>query len=59
MDIVKLGRGNGKTWFLVNRSADTGYPIICNCQVNKKYIEQIAKDDNLNIPEPIIIDKKI
>lgn len=58
MDIVKLGRENGKTWFLVNRSADTGYPIICNCQVNKKYIEQIAKDNNLNIPEPIIIDKK-
>lgn len=58
MDIVKLDRGNGKTYFLVNRSAITGYPIICNCLVNKKHIEQIAKDNNLNIPEPIIIDKK-
>lgn len=43
MDIVKLGRGNGKTWFLVNRSADTGYPIICNCQVNKNILNKLQK----------------
>lgn len=57
MEIVNLDRGRGKTYFLVKRSARTGYPILCHTEYQAKHIKDIARDLKLKIPEPIVVRK--
>lgn len=57
MEIVNLSRGNGKTYFLVKRSAKMGYPILCCSELQAEYVKGIAIKLELKIPEPIVIKK--
>lgn len=57
MEIVNLSRGNGKTYFLVKRSAKMQYPILCCSELQAEYVKDIAIKLNLKIPEPIVIKK--
>lgn len=57
MNIINLGRGKGKTTFLVNYSAKTEKPIICCFEYQVEYIKKVAEKLNVKIPEPIIVNK--
>ena len=57
MEIVNLDRGRGKTYFLVKRSARTGYPILCHTSFQAKHIKDVAINLRITIPEPIVVRK--
>ena len=57
MEIVNLDRGNGKTYFLVKRSARMGYPILCYSEFQAKHIKDVARELKLKIQEPIVVRK--
>lgn len=50
-DLIVKGRGKGKTYGLILKSAATGYPIITPHNVD--YIISQARDMKVRIPEPI------
>lgn len=50
-DLIVKGRGKGKTYALILKSAATGYPIITPYNVD--YIISQARDMGVHIPRPI------
>lgn len=57
MKILKMDRGNGKTFHLIKLSAILGSPIICATEQSKKYILDKAKEMTSEIPEPIVVNR--
>lgn len=57
MRIIYDFRQNGKTTNLIIRSSGTGYPIIVTRVDHKRRLEQRAREMNLTIPEPIVINR--
>lgn len=43
MNIIAKSRGMGKTWDIVKRSIETGYPILCFYSANEMYMRELAK----------------
>lgn len=58
MKIIQGGRGSGKTYALVNYSHQTGCPIMTRSRRNKEYIQMMADQLGLTIPEPIVFRSK-
>ena len=58
MKIIQGGRGSGKTYTLVQLSHLSGYPIMTRSICNKKYIQTMADQLGLTIPEPIVFRSK-
>lgn len=58
MKIIQGGRGSGKTYTLVQLSHLSGYPIMTRSICNKKYIQTMADQLSLTIPEPIVFRSK-
>jgi hypothetical protein len=52
MNVLNLDRGKGKSTYCVQRSAATQIPILCARQSNKERLKTIARELNLQIPEP-------
>ncbi len=50
-DLIVKGRGKGKTYALILKSAATGYPIITPYDTN--YISMQARDMGVHIPSPV------
>ena len=59
MRIIIGPRCSGKTTSLIQVSADTGIPIIAPTMAMANYIKQIAKEYELDIPEPTSINKVV
>lgn len=57
MKILRMDRGNGKTFHLIKLSAILDSPIICATEQSKKYILDKAKEMALEIPEPIVVNR--
>lgn len=55
MEIIRGGRGSGKTTKLVAMAATHKYHIVCPSYAHVKHIENIAKELKLDIPKPITI----
>ena len=55
MRLIIQPRGSGKTTDLIKRSAETGYRIITATVRQVEYIEHLAIEMNLEIPEPVPI----
>lgn len=55
MQIISLKRGQGKTTELIKMSAKTGIKILVGTEANAKMIVEKAKEMNLKIKEPIVI----
>ena len=55
MKIVRMNRGEGKTTYLIKKSAELQYPIICCSGKQKELIKDKAKKMGLDFPEPISI----
>lgn len=55
MKIVRMNRGNGKTTYLIKKSAELQYPIICHSEKQKELIKKKAEKMELGIPEPISV----
>lgn len=53
MKIIQMNRGKGKTIYLIKKSAEFKYPIICCSETQRRMIKNIAKEMGLDIPEPI------
>lgn len=53
MEIIQMGRGRGKTIYLIKKSAELKYPIICCSEAQRKMIKDTAKEMRLDIPDPI------
>lgn len=53
MKIINLPRGYGKTIRLLYASEFNQTPILCTTLISKQYLVDMAKQLNLNIPEPI------
>jgi hypothetical protein len=53
MKIINLPRGCGKTTRLLYASEFNNAPILCAHQVSKQHLLDMAKQFDLNIPEPI------
>lgn len=53
MNMLLGGRRNGKTLQLVVYSNITGCPILCNNQGQIDRIKELARLNNLEIPEPV------
>lgn len=53
MNIINLGRGQGKTTRLLYASEFNDAPILCRDIASKQYLLDSAKRLRLNIPEPI------
>lgn len=53
MEIIQMGRGRGKTIYLIKKSAELKYPIICCSEAQRKMIKNTAKEMRLDIPDPI------
>lgn len=53
MDLILKNRGYGKTYELIKRSAETGYPIVTPYPI--QYIVNLASEVGLKIPEPVNI----
>lgn len=53
MRIINKSRGTGKTTQLIYASAITGFRIIAPNHAMASYIEKMAKDMGLNIPQPM------
>lgn len=58
MKIIQGGRGSGKTYTLVQLSHLSGYPIMTRNRRSKKYIQTIAGQLGITIPEPIVFRSK-
>ena len=58
MKIIQGGRCSGKTYTLVQLSHLSGYPIMTRSKCNKKYIQTMADQLGLTIPEPIVFRSK-
>lgn len=58
MKIIQGGRGSGKTYTLVQLSHLSGYPIMTRSICSKKYIQTMADQLGLTIPEPIVFRSK-
>lgn len=58
MKIIQGGRGSGKTYTLVQLSHLSGYPIMTRSRCSKKYIQTMADQLGLTIPEPIVFRSK-
>lgn len=58
MKIIQGGRCSGKTYTLVQLSHLSGYPIMTRSKRNKKYIQTMADQLGLTIPEPIVFRSK-
>ena len=57
MKILRMDRGNGKTFHLIKLSAILDSPIICATEQSKKYILDKAREMWLEIPEPIVVNR--
>lgn len=57
MDIIIGKRGYGKTYSLVKISAEKQIPIMVITLQQKKILLDIAKRNNLKIPEPILVEQ--
>ena len=55
MEIIQMNRGNGKTTYLIKKSAELQYPIICYSEKQKELIKNKANKMGLDIPEPISV----
>lgn len=55
MNIINLGRGQGKTIRLLYASEWNDIPILCASSSQKEYLIDMAKSLGLNIPEPISV----
>lgn len=55
MKIINLARGQGKTTRLLYASEFNEIPILCGNKIKKEYLLYKAKEMNLKIPEPIVI----
>lgn len=53
MKIVQMNRGRGKTVYLIKKSAEFKYPIICCSETQRRIIKNTAKEMGLDIPDPI------
>lgn len=58
MKIIQGGRGSSKTYTLVQLSHLSGYPIMARSIRSKKYIQTMADQLGLTIPEPIVFRSK-
>ena len=58
MKIIQGGRGSGKTYTLVQLSHLSCYPIMTRNRCSKKYIQMMADQLGLTIPEPIVFRSK-
>lgn len=58
MKIIQGGRGSGKTYTLVQLSHLSGYPIMTRSRCSKEYIQTMADQLVLTIPEPIVFRSK-
>lgn len=59
MQFIIGPRCSGKTTSLIQKSADTGVPIIAPTMAMANYIKQMAKEYGLDIPEPTSINKVV
>ncbi len=57
MRIIAGPRCSGKTTALIQESAETGVPIIAPSMAMANYIKMIAKEQGMDIPEPMSINK--
>ena len=57
MKILRMDRGNGKTFHLIKLSAILDSPIICAREQSKKYILDKAREMMLEIPEQIVVNR--
>ena len=55
MDILNLGRGKGKTTYLIMKSHMTQIPIVAATIGSKDYIKIEAERIGLDIPEPLSV----
>lgn len=55
MEVIQMNRGQGKTIYLIKKSAELKYPIICCSEAQRKIIKSTAKEMKLDIPDPIPI----
>ena len=56
MEIYFGGRGNGKTYKAIQLSKEKQMPIVCFSYHQIEYIKHKAKEMNLKIPEPIMVE---
>lgn len=56
MKIINLARGQGKTMRLLYVSEFNEIPILCRNKRMKESLLHTAREMNLKIPEPIIVD---
>lgn len=55
MKIINLGRGQGKTTRLLYASEFNDIPILCETNVQKQHLIDMANNLGLKIPKPIAI----
>ena len=55
MKIINLPRGKGKTTAAIHTSAETGYPILCPHDNQRRHLLNYADNLRLVIPHPITI----
>jgi hypothetical protein len=55
MKIFSLARGSGKTIRMLYASEFNNAPIVCTLDSQKRYLMDMAKRMELNIPEPISV----
>lgn len=55
MKLFNLPRGGGKTMRMLYASEYHNAPILCTTCKHKQYIVDMAKRQNINIPEPITL----
>jgi hypothetical protein len=55
MKIFNLPRGYGKTTRMLYASEYNNAPILCSTDSRKRYVMDMAKSMQLNIPEPISV----
>lgn len=55
MERFIMPRGTGKTYQLILKSAETNQPILVHNDVLKKYVQEIANNNKIEIPTPISV----
>lgn len=58
MNYIIKRRGQGKTYKLIVASEVTGYPILTSNTKRKIFIEDMAREMDCNIPEPMTYEKR-
>lgn len=53
--VIGGSRYCGKTTELVKTSSETGYPIVCACERDKRLVMDKAMELKLEIPQPVIV----